>query len=143
MKTCTKSMFLLKTTISCRFSLVFDTFFIENRCPSQAKSMFLLKALIFFLLLRDLSPLDPGAHWPDVLRSSSSWLSQICLDRLHSQMDNGQNHAEYESGTSVSMVDRPEQKCVLLEVQTLGQVRAKVDEYHYIPYTFSSFQTNM
>ena len=114
----------------------------ENRCPSQAKSMFLLKALIFFLL-RDLSPLDPGAHWPDVLRSSSSWLSQIYFDRLHSQMDNGHNHAEYECGTSVSMVDRPEQKCVLLEVQTLGQVRAKVDEYHYIPYTFSSFQINM
>ena len=51
MKTCTKSMFLLKTTISCRFSLVFDSFFIENRCPSQAKSMFLLKALIFFFCL--------------------------------------------------------------------------------------------
>ena len=78
--------------------MVFYTFFIENRCPSQAKSMFLLKALIFFFLLRGLSPLDPGAHWPDVLRSSSSWMSQIYLDRLHSQMDNGHNHAEYESG---------------------------------------------
>ena len=98
-----------------------------------------------FFLLRGPSPLDPGAHLPEphVLRSPSSWLSQIYLDRLHSQMDNGHNHAEYESGTSVSMVDRPEQKYVLLEVQTLGQVRAKVDEYHYIPYTFSPFQTNM
>ena len=83
MKTCTKSMFLLKTTISCRFSLVFDSFFIENQCPSQAKSLFLLKALIFFffILLRGPSPLDPGAHLPEphVLRSSSSWLSQIYL----------------------------------------------------------------
>ena len=75
-------MFLLKTTISCRFSLVPDSFFIESQCPSQAKSMFLLKALIFFLLLRGPSPLDPGAHLPEphVLRSSSSWLSQIYLD---------------------------------------------------------------
>ena len=103
------------------------------------------ESIDFFFLLRGFSPLESEAHWPGphVLRSSSSWLSQICLDRLHSQMDNGHNHAEYESGTSVSMVDRPEQKCVLLEVQTLGQVRAKVDEYHYIPYTSSSFQINM
>ena len=115
--------------------------------PLSSEINVFAESLDFFLffLLRELSPLDPGAHWPEphVLRSSSSWLSQICLDRLHSQMDTGQNHAEYESGASVSMVDRPEQKCVLLEVHTLGQVRAKVDEYHYIPYTFSSFQTNM
>ena len=70
-------------------------------------------------------------------------MSQIYLDRLHSQMDNGHNHTEYESGTNVSMVDRPEQKCVLLEVHTLDQVRAKVDEYHYIPSTCSLFQINM
>ena len=109
--------------------------------PLSSEINVFAESLDFFVLLRDLSPLDPGAHWPDVLRSSSSWLSQIYLDRLHSQMDSGHNHAEYESGASASMVDRPEQKCVLLEVQTLGQVRAKVDEYHH--YTFSSLQTNM
>ena len=81
MKTCTKLQFLAKILISCRFSSVFGSFFIKNQCPSKAKSMFLLKALIFFFLLRDLSPLDPGAHLPEphVLRSSSSWLSQIYL----------------------------------------------------------------
>ena len=40
------------------------------------------ESLDFFVLLRGPSPLDPGAHLPEphVLRSSSSWLSQIYLD---------------------------------------------------------------
>ena len=42
----------------------------------------ILYFLLFFVVLRGPSPLDPGAHLPEphVLRSSSSWLSQIYLD---------------------------------------------------------------
>ena len=50
--------------------------------PLSSEINVFAESLDFFVLLRDLSPLDPGAHWPEphVLRSSSSWLSQICLE---------------------------------------------------------------
>ena len=50
--------------------------------PISSEINVFAESIDFFLLLRGPSPLDPGAHLPEphVLRSSSSWLSQIYLD---------------------------------------------------------------
>ena len=54
--------------------------------PLSSEINVFAESLDFFFLLRGLSPLDSEAHWPGphVLRSSSSWMSQIYHDRLHS-----------------------------------------------------------